>query len=324
MQTTHILNKSVKQLMTFVMLVALVSIPPSSKACTVFVSEPDSNMIMAKNFDWKDGKGFVLYSPAKVLRQYAEGEKKEESKWSSFSFHLDSVGQEFPMGGMNEKGLTIEVVWLRESVYVTDKPGEIQKSKITDLGLVRYILDNASSIDDVKTSLKKYTVIEKLEPLHFISCDLNECLVFEFLEKQKAADDKMENEKKEGELKITENLPYRVLANLPYGNAIDKLKIYENFGGTRPLTGVNPSARFAIASYALTQSQHPSAEDALTLLTNKLSVPLQNLKTQWSYVYEPNKGKITVHDGIGENEKTSFSEMPQTITEPQILFHLGH
>lgn len=295
------LRQAIKSFTRMILIFALVFGPQFSQACTVFAFQlGNDNMIMAKNFDWKDGKGTLIYSPRDVSRESIEehGESKKfswQSIWSSFSFHLDNTGQEwtaantiaksrFPMGGMNEKGLTIEVVWLVNTKYPEDQNN--QGIRLNQLELVRYLLDTKKDIGEVETALNQINLVNRFPeaPLHYMACDLNACIVFEFL------DHKLEIFKKDS--LIEENkLNNNILTNIFYKKADNDTNPGDFYKGTRRVT---PPARFAIVRSALEKTPPPTLlQDALQIL-KEVIVPNTSLQTQWSYIYEPAKGYLTI------------------------------
>jgi len=279
--------------------------PHFSQACTVFASKTDGKIkFVAKNFDWQDGKGSLIYTPADQLEH--QSIELFGFKWKanlrSLSFHLDANNDiyndehtsendnRFPMSGMNEKGLTVEVLLLKGTVYPVTY--ETQGNRLNQLELVRYLLDTASTITDVRTALNlinenKLNLENRFKHgLHYITCDLEDCLVFEFID---------------GKLKINggnASLRYLALSNIEYEKGLKALPRYEGFSGTLVRKGPNPSGRFAIASWASINSEHSILNDVFQVLVDA-AIKVDASPTQWSYVYEPSLGVLSIKDTGG-------------------------
>ena len=74
------------------------------------------------------------------------------SKYGSITFN--QYGKEFPTGGMNEKGLVVELMWLDETRY----PEPDQRGVLNVLQWIQYQLDNSQTIDEVIASDKKIRI----------------------------------------------------------------------------------------------------------------------------------------------------------------------
>lgn len=113
------------------------------------------------------GSGFVANNPRKLMK-YALVETEKnimtwESKYGSITFN--QFEKEFPYGGMNEKGLVVEVLTLTQTKYP-----EIDNRKVISLlQWVQYQLDVSGTVDDVIVS-NRFVRISKENPigLHFL------------------------------------------------------------------------------------------------------------------------------------------------------------
>jgi choloylglycine hydrolase len=100
------------------------------------------------------------------------------SKYGSVTFN--QYGREFPLGGMNEAGLIIEIMWLEQTEY----PHPDARKAVPDLQWVQYQLDNAATVADVIASDKTLRIaIRNAAPIHFLVCDrTGQAAAIEFLE----------------------------------------------------------------------------------------------------------------------------------------------
>lgn len=87
------------------------------------------------------------------------------SKFGSITFN--QYGKEHPMGGMNEVGLVVEVMWLSGSRY----PNADSRPALGELPWVQYQLDNFSTVKEVIDSDSSIRISTDSQPLHFLVCD---------------------------------------------------------------------------------------------------------------------------------------------------------
>lgn len=232
---------------------------------------------MARNFDWHDGKGYLLFSAAGQART-ADSGLRWSSGLASLTWHLDSMGSEnYSIGGVNESGLAIEAVWLRETDY-----GPAQQGGLNEAEWITYNLDRYGSVREVAANAALLNISKKLEPIHYMGCDPDECFVLEYLGGKMA-------------LYTSKELPYPALTNIPYKKGVDSLPRFQGFGGDRELAGRSPLARFARASYFLSSGGGSDLTAVFTALSS-LKIPDGELATKWSYVYDLGKKEIVFDD----------------------------
>jgi choloylglycine hydrolase len=139
---------------SLIMMIAfLVKLSPTT-ACTTFLLEPASGgAFFGKNYDWHMGQGLVYVNKRGVqksalLSSPEQMESQSPAVWTSLygSITFNQYGKEFPNGGMNEKGLVIEVLWVDVSTF----PTQIEKGEsVTELQWVQYQLDNFATVAEV-------------------------------------------------------------------------------------------------------------------------------------------------------------------------------
>jgi penicillin V acylase-like amidase (Ntn superfamily) len=124
-------------------------------ACTAFILERDGKLILAKNLDWPIGEGYIFVN--------CKGEEKTslstdgiptikwESKYGSITFN--QFGKEFPLGGINEKGLVIEELNYSPSKYPPNKT-----LYLNEMQWIQYQLDRAQSVTEVIESLDTISI----------------------------------------------------------------------------------------------------------------------------------------------------------------------
>lgn len=147
-------------------LLILVFIYQYSNACSAFFFNSE-NKILAKNFDWSSGQGYLIKN-VRGQQKFAYGFRGENvAKWTSKygSITFNQIGKEFPYGGMNEKGLVVEQLWLSNTEYQDNK-----NSVVSELEWIQYQLDNYSNVDEVIKNINSLT-IKPNATVHFILAD---------------------------------------------------------------------------------------------------------------------------------------------------------
>jgi choloylglycine hydrolase len=278
------------RLLVVVAIVVLVLPHSPVDACTSFLLKGSKGPLMAKNFDWDVAAGMLMVNPRGLAKTSLVPEGAKPVRWTSRygSITFNQYGREFPLGGMNEAGLAMEVLWLAETEY-TD-PGERQA--IGALQWVQYCLDSFRSISDVAASSVELAISSNAN-LHFIACDKSaECAVIEFLD---------------GELvgRSSRTLPLPVLTNDPYNASLAYLNRTLGYGGD-PISPEGPGSlpRFARAARGLHEKRARPGEnpvdDAFTILADVA----QPTSTQWSIVYQLAGGVVHYTSSTNPERRT--------------------
>lgn len=241
----------------------------SSFACTTFFLNKDGKMLFGRNYDWVTESGMVMVN-ARGMIKYGAKQNTPSFNWvSSYgSVTFNQYGKEFPTGGMNEKGLVIELMWLDETEY----PARDKRNTLGVLQWIQYQLDCSQTVSEVIAS-DNIIRIEDDVPLHYLVADANgNAATIEFL------DGKMVVHQKE-------NLVFPVLTNTPYSEALEKTGGLMNTKSSIPYSD-NSLARFAKACEMLqrtkTAAETPTVDYAFSILNNVS----QGDYTKWSIVYD--------------------------------------
>src|SRR6187402_2640162 len=140
-----------------------------SYACTTFFINKNGQLVFGRNYDWVTGAGMIctnLKGLSKTSMQTENGETISwVSKYGSISFN--QYGKEFPTGGMNEKGLVVELMWLDGTQY----PASDDRPAVGVLQWIQYQLDNASTTAEVIGSDKIIRINDKATPIHYLVAD---------------------------------------------------------------------------------------------------------------------------------------------------------
>jgi tRNA(Leu) C34 or U34 (ribose-2'-O)-methylase TrmL len=139
-----------------------------SIACSAFYYNGE-NKILAKNFDWGFGQGYLIKN-IRGQQKYSYGFRGNNvagwiSKFGSITFNQN--GKEFPYGGINEKGLVVEQLWLGNTEYQ-----ENNNKTISELEWIQYQLDNYEKVDEVIENINSLT-IKPIARIHYFLADKN-------------------------------------------------------------------------------------------------------------------------------------------------------
>ncbi len=243
-------------------------------SCTAFFINTPDEIIFAKNFDWLSAKGQLVQNnrgKSKVaLISNADKSKSWVSKYGSVTFN--QYGVEFPLGGMNEKGLVVEMLWLNDTKYeATDS-----RLCVNELQWVQYQLDMSYDVGEVISSLSQLRISDAHSNVHFMVADKKgSYAMIEFIN---------------GELVVSNTTnEYPVLANNPYKNELDYLKQHQGFGGDKQLkqTGFSKD-RFVATCTAFNNIPNKGIKDYAFKVLDEVS----GSGTVWSIVYDMNSGTI--------------------------------
>lgn len=152
-----------------------------TNACTTFFIHHNGKMIFGRNYDWMADAGMICPNQQGLAKTSMITDDGKSISWVSQygSISFNQYGKEFPTGGMNEKGLVVELMWLDGTIY--PKPDD--RPAIGVLQWIQYQLDNCATIDDVIATDKTIRIISKGTPLHYLVADANgNAATIEFLD----------------------------------------------------------------------------------------------------------------------------------------------
>lgn len=152
------------------------------EACSAFLLK-GKDLWMGKSYDWHDGGGALLVNKRKVRKValLLPGSKLRPARWTSRygSVTFNQHGREAPLGGINEKGLAIEVLWLHQTrlgLLSTKRP------TVNELQWIQYHLDTSASLKQMVQSAKKLQIQKLYARVHYFACDASgACGTFEML-----------------------------------------------------------------------------------------------------------------------------------------------
>jgi len=278
-------------------------------ACTSFLLKHSSGPVMAKNYDWDVAAGLLVINPRGLAKTALVPDGAKPARWTSRygSVSFNQYGKEFPLGGMNEAGLAMEVLWLSETEY----PDAGDRRAIGTLQWVQYCLDSFRSVDDVVASASELA-IGGPALLHFIACDeTGNCAIIEFLDGKVVT-------------RSERTLPLPALTNNTFNESLEYLNRTLGYGG-EPIT---PEGTGSLARFARTAKGTHAVRTALGDLPvgdafSILSDVAQPDATQWSVVYELQKTQVHFRSsGNAEIRTVNLSELDLDCTADPLMIDL--
>jgi len=236
-------------------------------ACTTFFINKNGQMIFGRNYDWVTDAGMICTNLKGLFKTSLQTESGETISWASQygSITFNQYGKEFPTGGMNEKGLVVELMWLDETKY----PSADKRPAIGVLQWIQYQLDNCTTIDEVIATDKKLRISPTgTTPLHYLIADANgHAATIEFLN---------------GKMVVHKgnDLTVPVLTNNIYDESV---KAYKN----STANGNNSLERFSEACSMIQKLNTSNITKPLTdYAFDILGEVAQGDYTKWSIVYD--------------------------------------
>lgn len=215
------------------------------QACTRVVFHGDGqNVMTARSMDWKVDVGTNLWiMPNNIVRSGLAG--PQSIHWTAKYGSVVATGYDLSTtDGVNEKGLTANLLWLVESQYPEAKNN---KKPMMSISLwAQYVLDNYATVNEAIRALEKEPFIvitdnvpgeKRLATLHLSLSDASgDSAIIEYIN---------------GKQVIHHNAKYQVMTNSPiFDQQLALNQYWKQIGGTTFLPGTNrASDRFARASF---------------------------------------------------------------------------
>ena len=243
--------------------------------CTTFFIKDGTRLVFGRNYDWHTGVGYVMVNKRNVVKKALNffDPTQIPAEWVSLygSITFNQYGREYPMGGMNEAGLVVEVMWLAGTRF----PDTDDRPSLGELPWVQYQLDTSRSVEEVLASDKQIRISADSTPIHFLVSDASgRSAAVEFLNGKMVA-------------ATGENLPYSVLANDTYADSLRYLKKHEGFGGGETIPDTERSLdRFARACSGVAAYIGEKNSDPIDYAFGILDDVSQAQGTMWSIVYD--------------------------------------
>jgi penicillin V acylase-like amidase (Ntn superfamily) len=279
-------------------------------ACTTFCINKNGQIVFGRNYDWVTGAGIVNTNQRDLFKTSLKVGNAATISWISAygSITFNQYGKEFPTGGMNEKGLVVELMWLDGTRY----PAADNRPAVGVLQWLQYQLDNAATVADVINSDTKIRIDENDTPLHYLVADAaGNVATIEFL------NGKMTVHQEKG-------LPFPVLTNDTYATSAQTAKPIVEKGSGVSLNN-NSLDRFVkacsmVKKFSETDMEMPVTDFAFSIL-DKVA---QGSYTKWSIVYDISNKKIHFKTDVNRDIKTiQFSFFDLACSKPATMFNMN-
>jgi len=224
--------------------------------CTTFVIKSENDLVFGRNLDWVSENGIIVVNQRNQLKKSIVFSPDLPITWTSRfgSVTFNQFGKELPFGGINEKGLVIEIMVANAEYSDLD-----DRKAVNELQWIQYQLDNSSNLNDVIKNDELIRLSMISQELHFLVADKDgNVAVIEF---------------KNGKMEVykEDKLPFPVLENDVYEVSLKK---YKN----------NKPCRFTTATDKVnnySESQNISAIDYSFDILKDVA-----LDGSWSIVYD--------------------------------------
>ena len=268
-----------------VLFTALALLAPPVGACTTLCLRHDGRIVFGKNYDWNVPDGLLLVNKRGVERS---SDTRRPLTWVSKygSVTFNQYGRDNPSGGINEAGLTIELMWVDGAQY----PPVDARPAAGVLTWIQYQLDTSATVADVIASDAALRVQPTSVPLHFLVADKQgDVATIEFLGGKLVAH-------------TGATLPAAALANDFYADSIAHLKKLDD--AKQPVTrNASSNNRFA---HAARRAREYTAKhgDPVLYVFETLTQVAQGEHTQWSIVYEIDRGRVHFRTRLNQQVKS--------------------
>lgn len=234
-------------------------------ACTrvVYLGAND-DVITARSMDWKEDVATNLWVFPRGMKR--DGQAGRNSiKWTAKYGSVIASGYDISTtDGLNEKGLSANVLWLVESEYPQHGNG---KPGLAISLWAQYLLDNFATVDEAVKALERepYTLVTDKLPGTDRTATLH-------LSMSDASGDSAIVEYIGGKQVIHHGRQYQVMTNSPkFDHQLALNTYWQQIGGTVMLPGTNrASDRFARAKFYI--NAIPKSEDPVEALASVFSV----------------------------------------------------
>lgn len=242
-------------------------------ACTTFCLKSKGEVLFGKNYDWMIDDGFVFVNKRGL--QKVSTAKDTPAKWISKygSVTFNQYGRENPMGGMNEAGLVIELMWLDETEY----PKADSRPSLDTLEWIQYQLDTSATVEEVLKNSENVRIDSEVTLHYLVNDKSGNSATVEFLDGKLIAHS-------------GEKLSVSALANDTYEKSLNYLK-------TTPADKAKTESSFDRFTRAAQKTKEfeakpKSEQKAVNYAFDILANVEQKNSTQWSIVYDQRRGKI--------------------------------
>lgn len=250
-------------------LLLLTTLVQSIYPCSSFVLKNGKTVLLGKNFDWTFDNGYIIKNLKNTTKVAYCTHNGTPASWTSTygSITFNQNGKEMPYGGMNEKGLVVEMLWLDDTRFnISDN-----KTYLNELEWIQYQLDNFQTIDEVVANIERIKIYPIKGKIHYILADNNgKSVIIEYLD---------------GKPKIYEKEANSCQA-ITNKSVVFSEKYIDNLQNI-PKKNTSEIYRYHQLENQIKKLKTPSdfSEKTAFQMLKSVSIPKGDFKTVWSIVY---------------------------------------
>ncbi len=176
----EVFSRRMRPLLPLALLIALLR-PSVAPACTTFALDGPTGPQQGKSYDWFMGQGMLIANPAGRQKVALLTSRSTPARWTAKygSLTFNQYGHELPNGGMNEAGLVVEIMWLKQAQH---EPADARPA-INELQWIQMQLDLHSTVQQVVQHAKDVRIERVSGLVHYLVCDkTSACASFEHLD----------------------------------------------------------------------------------------------------------------------------------------------
>jgi choloylglycine hydrolase len=268
-----------------VVLLQILNLHSTAIACTSFLVQDAKRPLIGKSYDWNLGHGMVVVNQRGMKKIGLALEATDlpptwTAQYGSITFN--QYGREFPLGGMNEAGLAVEILWHFSAEY----PEPDARPSLNELQWIQYQLDNYGSVKEMVAHADEIRLAGVYALAHYLAVDQqNNSASFSYID---------------GKLVINED-PL-VLTNTTPSESRHYLEKFAGFSGNLPIPkGKGSLDRYVIARSMLAASDRPvDVSESIVFAFSVLDAVKTPDYTQWQIVYDLASREI--HFRTAENQ----------------------
>ena len=252
--------------------VLLFSLGTVCTACTAFLIDNGDRHIVGKNYDWNVENGRVLANKKGVAKTAfgVQNPVSWDSKYGSVTFN--QYGQEFPIGGINERGLVIEALWLDETAFPPSVP---ELPEIDNMQWIQFQLDVSADVNEVVKNSRSVQIrpVSAAAVHYFIADRSGQSLIVEAVG---------------GVLHhyLPDSVNPAVVTNDPYDRSVRLLRKCIAFGGTLEIPRGQGSVSRFIRAAVKVKNENKARGDAVAASFRILNDVKMRSLTKWTITYD--------------------------------------
>lgn len=201
--------------------------------CSAFCLRNESDIWIARNLDVPFMNGYILSNPRGISKQSIVGNDLPPAHWTSRcgSLTVNLLGVDCPMGGINERGLVVEHLWMPGTIYPDHRDCEY----LLEFEWIQFMLDTCACVDDVLAKLEQVAILPGRVEMHFLLADSGgNCALLEF---------------RDGQPVVYRGYSFQpsVVTNSWYDESVRHISSFAGYGGERihSLTSTESLDRFS-------------------------------------------------------------------------------